>query len=192
MCLSKLVKYPTKTNTQNNTATSHIPNIVVKKLLLLAISGACISAYALPTYEPFTEFAPTIALYGTNLVASTNGIPLGTSASGEVDNAIDLATGGYTAPSGEQWGSLNFSGTAGTGINGLDIAVISNATIFTSSALSSLLPSTFPGFPAAGTSITNMVENPAQPVIWSGTNYAVSPNIVGNSAVLTFSQDITR
>ena len=172
----------------------------MKKLLLIALcmtSGwaACTSTYALPTYEPFTEFAPTIAANPITLVATTNanGGDLGTLANSSIPNCINLATGGYSAPGGEQWGSLNFSGTAGTGLyKGLDIAVISNATLFTESALSSLLPSTFPGYPASGGAITNLAENPAQPLIWNGTAYVVNPNIVGNSAVLKFAQPITR
>jgi hypothetical protein len=76
-------------------------------------------------------------------------------------------------------------------LHGLDIAVISNATIFTSANLASLLPSTFPGFPAGGGGITNIVENPAQPLLWNGSSFANS-NYCGNSAVLKFGQDIVR
>ena len=167
----------------------------MKKFLLLAISAFAISAYALPTYEPFTEFASTIASSPITMVATTNanGGALGTNANASVPNCINLAIGGYTAPGGEQWGSLNFSGTGGTGLyKGLDIAVISNTTVFTESALSALLPPTFPGYPASGGAITNLAENPAQPFIWNGTAYAVNPNIVGNSAVLKFAQPIIR
>jgi len=167
----------------------------MKKLLLLAIAAGSITAYALPTYEPFTEFAPVIAANPITLIATTNvgGGALGSLANSSIPNCIDLATGGYTAPGGEHWGSLNFSGTGGTGLyKGLDIAVISDPTIFPESALSSLLPSTFPGYPASGGAITNFAENPAQPLIWNGTAFAQSPNIVGNSAVLKFSQPITR
>ena len=172
-----------------------LASIPMKKLLLLALSAFSISAYALPTYEPCTEFAPTIATNPVTLVATTNvgGGALGSLANSSIPNCINLATGGYTAPGGEQWGSLNFSGTGGTGLyKGLDIAVISNETIFTYAALSSLLPATFPGMPASDQAITNLVENPAQPMIWNGTAHAVNPNIVGNSAVLKFSQPITR
>ena len=67
----------------------------MKKLILLALCTVSISAYALPTYEPFTEYSSLIAANPTN--------------------AIDLATGGYSVTNGpvvEQWSSLNFSGTA--------------------------------------------------------------------------------
>ena len=176
----------------------------MKKLLFLALCTASLSCYALPTYEPFTEFAATIASNPTNLVAvSSNGVPLGTNALGSITNCIDLATGGYTAPGGELWGSLNFTGTSGTNIHGVDIAVISNANIFTSANLTGLLPATFPGMPVSGQAITNLVENPAQPFIYYvvttnttthivSTNFGASPNIVGNSAVLKFAQPITR
>src|ERR1039458_9960604 len=143
----------------------------MKKIILIAISAASISAYGLPTYEPFTEFAAAIAATGTN--------------------AINLTTpgAGWTAPGGEQWGGLNFSGTAGTGIKGLDIDVTNNAaTIFSDTALSHILPTSFPGFPSAGNAIHIMVVNPAQPLIGG----VVSANIVGNSAVLKFAQPITR
>src|ERR1035441_9130777 len=142
----------------------------MKKLLLLAISAFAISAYALPTYELFTEFAAAI---------NANG------------GSINLATGGYTAPSGEPWSALYFSGTAGTHLVGVDIYVTNVAvanSVFTYTALSTILPSTFPGLPSIGNAITNFAVNPAQPLV-SG---AVSPNIVGNSAVLKFAQDITR
>src|ERR1017187_7046448 len=73
----------------------------MKRLLFLAISAFSISAYALPTYEPFTEFAPTIASNSTNLFVRTNGVSMGTSANSSILNCLDLATGGYNAPSGE-------------------------------------------------------------------------------------------
>jgi hypothetical protein len=142
----------------------------MKKLLLLALSAFSITAYALPTYEPFTEFAAAI---------NANG------------GSINLATGGYTAPSGEPWSALYFSGTAGTHLIGVDIYVTNAAvanSVFTYTALSTILPPTFPGLPSSGSAITNFAVNPAQPLV-SG---AVSPNIVGNSAVLKFVQDITR
>src|SRR6202012_5571219 len=60
--------------------------------------------------------------------------------------------------------------------------------LFTAPALTPLLPATFPGFPAAGQSITNVLINPAQPTLAGAAN----PNIIGNSAVLIFNQDITR
>ena len=49
----------------------------MKKIILIAISAASLSAYALPTYEPFTEFAGQIASSPTNLVVTyANGTPL--------------------------------------------------------------------------------------------------------------------
>jgi hypothetical protein len=133
------------------------------------------SAYCLPTYEPFSEYAAAATATGTN--------------------AFNLTTG-TNAPSGEKWGALYFSGTAGTHLIGLDIDVtnMNAGSPFTTTALSSILPTSFPGYPS-GSAITTFVVNPAQPlcsgntITPSGTN---SPNIVGNSAVLTFAQDITR
>ena len=114
-------------------------------------------------------------------MVTTNGVSIGAGANSYITNCLDLATGGYAAPSGESWGILNFAGTMPNGVkqtpfttNGLDIAVISNATVFTYSAVSSLLPSTFPGFPPSGGYITNMVENPAQPLIWNGSTFTGS------------------
>jgi hypothetical protein len=170
----------------------------MKRILLIATCAAALSAYGLPTYEPFTEFGPTIASSPVTLVVTTNGVSLGANANSSIPNCLDLATGGYSAPSGESWGILNFSGTMPNNVkqtryvtNGLDIAVISNATVFTQIALSSLLPSTFPGFPPANGYITNMVENPAQPLIYNGSTFTAS-NFMGNSAVLKFASDITR
>jgi hypothetical protein len=169
----------------------------MKKIILIATCAAAVSAYALPTYEPFTEFSASIASNGTNMTAQTNSNKgsLGTNANGMVSNCLDLATGGYSAPGGELWTSLAFSGTGGNGAyDGLDIALINNSNIFTTAYLGNILPTTFPGFPS-GTNggITTIVENPAQPWIWNGSNaYAANPNIVGNSAVLKFASDITR
>ncbi len=106
-------------------------------------------------------------------------------------NAIDLCTSGLTAPSGESWSSLAFSGRAGnaSGIAGWDVVVTnmaanSGTSPFTQTALSTLLPATFPGMPASGQAINIVVENPSQP--------ANASNTVGNSAVLNFASDITR
>jgi hypothetical protein len=140
----------------------------MKKIILLAACTAAISASALPTYEPFTEYASAIAATGTN--------------------AIDLCTAGVSAPSGEKWGNLAFSGTFGSGLVGIDILVTNNPGLFTATALGTILPSTFPGFPATGQSITNMLMNPAQPLVAGAAN----ANIVGNSAILIFNQDVTR
>lgn len=170
----------------------------MKKIILIVISAASISAYGLPTYEPFTEYAGQIASSPINLVVTyANGTPVGTNANASITNCLDLATGGYTAPGGELWGILNFSGTASgnnpsAGYHGLDIAVVTNNNIFTSANLASLLPSTFPGFPASG-GIAPIVENPAQPFLWyTNAGKFSQTNIVGNSAVLKFAQDITR
>ena len=40
----------------------------MKTALLIAISAAAISAAALPTYEPFTEFGPQVMSSGSNMV----------------------------------------------------------------------------------------------------------------------------
>ena len=170
----------------------------MKKILLIAISAAALSAYALPTYEPFTEYASQIASNPTNLVVTyANGTPVGTNANAAITNCLDLVTGGYTAPGGELWGILNFSGTASgnnppASYHGLDIAVVTNNTVFTSGNLSGLFPSGFPGIPVSG-GIAPIMENPAQPLLWytNAAKFSVT-NIVGNSAVLKFAQDITR
>jgi hypothetical protein len=171
----------------------------MKKIILIAISAAAISAYSLPTYEPFTEYASQIASSTLLMAVSNYSGSAAINANSSITNCIDLATGGYTAPGGEQWGALYFSGTVNTNqmsqpatnYHGLDIAVITNSSIFTSANLASLLPSTFPGFPASGQGIADVLENPAQPLLWNGSSYAVS-NYVGNSAVLKFAQDIPR
>ncbi len=139
----------------------------MKKLLILAICASSFATFALPTYEPFTESATPATATGTN--------------------AVDLALGGFTAPGGESWGSHNLSGTSGTGLKGLDIDVTNMATgsPFTTNALSSILPTNFPGYPS-GSAITTFIINPEQP------NGYPSANVVGNSAVLTFAHDITR
>jgi hypothetical protein len=142
----------------------------MKKILIFAACAASISAQALPTYEPFTEYASLISANPTN--------------------SIDLCTSGLTAPGGEPWLNQSFSGTAGTGLPGIDVQVTNwgAANMFTSTALASLLPANFPGMPASGNYIATTVINPAQPLVAG----AVSPNIVGNSAVLQFAQDFTR
>ena len=62
----------------------------MKKTILFAIFAAGISAHALPTYEPFTEFYNIIATSGSNMVAiAANGVALGTNASGQVNNCVD-------------------------------------------------------------------------------------------------------
>ncbi len=140
----------------------------MKKIVFIALCAGCIPAYALPTYEPFTEYAANIA---------TN------TANGQT-NSINLCIAGLVAPSGEPWLNQSFSGTAGTGIKGLDVQVTNNsASVFTSNNLFTLLPTTFPGYPGFGSAITTIVMNPAQPA---------NANTVGNSAVLQFAQDFTR
>ncbi len=119
----------------------------MKKAILAASCAISISACALPTYEPFTEYASRVASNPTN--------------------AIDLCSNGLVAPSGEVWGSLNFSGKAtGTGQTaGVDVVVtnMGSASPFTAAALSAILPSTFPGLPSAGQAITVVAYNPSQP-----------------------------
>ncbi|HEX4122502.1 MAG TPA: immunoglobulin domain-containing protein [Verrucomicrobiae bacterium] len=142
----------------------------MKKILVLALCASTLSGYALPTYEPFSE--PEFA----NALAASS------------SNSVDLCNGGFTAPTGEVWGSMNWAGTFGTGLVGVDILVSNDPTLFTYNAVSPLLPATFPGLPAPGQSITNVLLNPAQPLVAG----VASPNIIGNSAVLIFNQDITR
>src|SRR5665213_2960645 len=55
----------------------------MKKTLLLAACAVSLSAFALPTYEPFTEYASLVAANSTN--------------------SIDLCTSGLSAPNGELW-----------------------------------------------------------------------------------------
>src|ERR1700744_5723405 len=145
------------------------PLIVMKKLLVVVSCAAALTTYALPTYEPFTEYAGAVAATGTN--------------------SIDLATGGFSVNTGgvtEHWTSLNFSGTGtisskATAV-GWDIQVTNfTGTAFTASAMSSLLPA---GFPGASSDIQLCAFLPY--------NTANTNNSVGNSAVLNFAQDITR
>jgi len=137
--------------------------MVMKKLILLAACAACISAYGLPTYEPFTEYSSLVPTDGS---------------------AVDLATSGYYLTNGsvvEQWGG----GSSGFGLlfqqtGGADVLVTNNpATAFTSGNLAAILPS---GFPGAGGDINITAYVPQN----TGANHA------GNSAVLKFAQDIPR
>src|SRR5665213_3109453 len=105
----------------------------MKKLLLIALSVSCLSAYALPTYEPFTEYS--------NLVTAGGG-------------SVDLATSGFFVTNGpmvEQWGG----GSSGFGLffktTGTDVLVTNySASPFTAVNLATLLPA---GFPGAGSDI---------------------------------------
>jgi len=134
----------------------------LRLLLFLAISAACISAYGLPTYEPFTEYSSLVPTAGST---------------------VDLATSGYYLTNGsevEQWGG----GSSGFGLlfkqTGADVQVTNNsATVFTGANLASLLPS---GFPGTGGDINITAYVPQN----QGANNA------GNSAVLEFAQDIPR
>lgn len=168
----------------------------MKRTLIAAACALSLSAYALPTYEPFTEYASQLASSPvTQQVTSSANVPLGTNANSGITNCLDLATGGLVAPTGELWTPLYFSGPGGgsptINLHGLDVAVISNSTVFTAANLASLLPSAFPGFPAVGGGITNIVENSAQPLLWNGTSF-VNSNYCGNSAVLKFASDVVR
>lgn len=139
--------------------------MIMKKTILIAVCAASFSACALPTYEPFTEYASLVAASSTN--------------------AIDLCTSGLTLPSGDSWGGLNYSGLGllAAGSVGQDVLVTNNSSSpFTATALSSLLPTTFPGYPASAITVTAV--NPSQP--------GAAANTVGNSAVLVFASDFTR
>lgn len=191
----------------------------MKKSILLAILASGITAlntYALPTYEPFTEFGPAILSNGSNMLVSigtrvlqeTNTGTYNTSTVSGYDSylnqCLDFSSGGFNDPQGEAWTVMRFGGTntsvssassvSTNWIHGLDVAIINDSlgAVFPYSTVGSLLPSTFPGCPAPGAAITNMLENAAQPLVWGGTSFGQSPNIVGNSAVLNLSQDITR
>jgi hypothetical protein len=142
----------------------------MKKSILLATFAATISAYALPTYEPFTEYAAAVSATGTNSMDLCN--PLG----------VSVTTGSVV----EKWTSLNFSATGSMSGHpswaGLDVQVTNLSTsVFTSSALSTLLPS---GFPGAGSTINLCAYIPQNTL---NTN-----NSVGNTPVLNFAQDIVR
>jgi autotransporter-associated beta strand protein len=134
----------------------------MKKLLILIFHVAGIFAYALPTYEPFTEYS--------SLVAGGGGF-------------IDLATSGYYVTNGsviEQWGG----GASGFGLffktTGADIMVTNNpASVFTSENLAAILPSSFPGAEGSINVTAYIPQN-------QGANNS------GNSAVLEFAQDIVR
>ena len=76
----------------------------MKKIILIAISAAAISAYSLPTYEPFTEYASQIASSTLLMAVSNYSGSAAINANSSITNCIDLATGGYTAPGGEQGG----------------------------------------------------------------------------------------
>jgi hypothetical protein len=136
---------------------------IMIKTFLTAACAVCMSAHALPTYEPFTEYS--------SLLGGTGG-------------SVDLATSGFYLTNGpvlEQWGG----GSSGFGllfaqITGGDVLVTNNsATAFTSGNLAAILPS---GFPGAGSDIDITAYVPQN----SGANHA------GNSAVLKFAQDIPR
>ena len=135
----------------------------MKKLLFLALCTASLSAYALPTYEPFTEYS--------NLVASAG-------------SSVDLATSGFFVTNGsvvEQWGggSSDF-GLLFAQTGGADVSVTNNSsTVFTSANLAAILPS---GFPGTGSDIDITAYIPQN----TGANHA------GNSAILQFAQDIPR
>jgi hypothetical protein len=99
----------------------------MKKLLCLIISGVGLSAWALPTYEPFNEYS--------------NLVPTGSS--------VDLAASGFYVTNDsvvEQWGG----GDSGFGLlfsqGGGDVLVTNTgSSVFTSANLASVLPSGFPG-----------------------------------------------
>ena len=151
----------------------------MKKIFVLALITAGIQVNALPTYEPFTEYAGLIATSGSN--------------------SVNLALSGYTVTNGpivEQWGGgtsgfgLFFSGTAGTGNKGNDIIVTNNpTTVFTAASLATLVP---PGFPGAGGDINITAFIPSNATNTTGVPYTVGANQVGNSAVLKFAQPVVR
>jgi hypothetical protein len=134
----------------------------MKKLICLVISGVGLSACALPTYEPFSEYS--------NLVPASG-------------DSVDLATSGFYVTNGpvvEQWGG----GDSDFGLlfsqGGGDVLVTNTtSTVFTQASLASILPN---GFPGAGADIDITAFLPQN----QGAGTA------GNSAVLKFAQDIPR
>jgi hypothetical protein len=144
------------------------PKNIMKKLILLALSATSMVAYALPTYEPFTEYSALITAGG---------------------GSVDLGTSGFYVTNGavvEQWGGgssgfgLFFSQGTPTATAYQEVIVTNNpATVFTSANLAAILPS---GFPGAGSDINITAYIPQN----AGANTA------GNSAVLKFAQDIPR
>jgi hypothetical protein len=140
----------------------------MEKILFIAISAVCVSSYALPTYEPFTEYSALITAGG---------------------GSVDLGTSGFYVTNGpvvEQWGGgssgfgLFFSQGTPTATAYQEVIVTNNpATVFTSANLATILPANFPG---AGSDINITAYIPQN----AGANTA------GNSAVLKFAQDIPR
>ena len=157
--------------------------MIMKKAIALAFCAVSLTAYALPTYEPFTEYSSLLVPQpsGTNAIDLCS-LPAGNPGAQSLANQIP--------PSGDTWGSLNFKAddTASGQTAGLDILVtnLAAASPFTYSALTAApisLPSGFPGLPASGQAITIVCVNPAQHT--TGT-------IIGNSAVLSLASDFTR
>ena len=161
-CLSNVWRLTKPVNLTKESAFPR-PNTLDRLLLFVAIELACLSGYALPTYEPFTEYAAVIAASGSS--------------------SVDLALSGFYLTNGpvvEQWGG----GSSGFGLlfktTGADVQVTNNpASVFTSANLAAILPS---GFPGAGADINITAFIPQN----TGANTA------GNSAVLKFAQDILR
>lgn len=160
---------PAAAQTRKANAVKHDPQQIksaitpMKRLLILAICTAGISTYALPTYEPFTEYSDLVTASGSN--------------------SVSLATSGFYVTNGpvvEQWGG----GSSGFGLffktTGIDVLVTNNsASVFTTTNLASILPS---GFPGAGSDI----------YVTTYLHPNAGANTAGNSAVFKFAQDIPR
>ena len=134
----------------------------MKKIILLAVCAASISARAFPTYEPFTEYAATIAMSSSN--------------------SIDLATSGLSVTNGaavDNWLDLGFSATGGLAA-GQDVQVMNggSGSPFTAAIIASACPPNYPGSPGPITCFAVLPQTPT--------------TAVGNSALLQFSKVIIR
>ena len=141
----------------------------MKKIILLSTCVAAVSAWALPTYEPFTEYT---------IGNSTNAVSL-------AGGGLSVTTGGVT----ESWLSLGYSGldtTMSPTAVGVDVTVtnMTSGNPFTATAVSAHVPGGFPGTSAA---ISQFAYLP------SCTNKAnTNGSAVGNSAVLQLSRGLVR
>ena len=140
----------------------------MKNLLMLVLSVCWLPVYALPTYEPFTEYSGLVTAGG---------------------GSVDLATSGFYVTNGpvvEQWGGgssgfgLFLSQGTPTATTYVDVLVTNySASPFTAANLAAILPS---GFPGAGSDIH----------LSAYLNPNAGANSAGNSAVFKFDQDIPR
>src|SRR5665213_940674 len=139
----------------------------MKKTIIVATCLLSLSVYALPTYEPFTEY--TVSSGGT--------IDLSTGSSGV---AYTVATPGVATETWTNYHTTTYTSPHTSG--GFDIYVTNTAaTPFTTAAMSTLLPS---GFPGRASAISQFVIQ-----VPGGVTTA---NQVGFSACLVLSKDVVR